>query len=69
VVLIDIEVAVAFEFKIECAVAREEFQHMIEEANAGGDFVLAAAFDCEPDSNARFGGVSFKVSGAHFVCH
>ena len=42
VVLIDVEIAVAFEFEIECAVAGEQLQHVIEEANAGGDLVLAA---------------------------
>ena len=58
VMLIDIEIAVALEFEIECAVAREQLQHVIEEANAGGDFVLAAAFDGEPDGDARFCGVA-----------
>ena len=35
VVLVDIEIAVALEFEIECAVAGEQLQHVIEEANAG----------------------------------
>jgi hypothetical protein len=31
-------------------VAREQLQHVIEEANAGGDFVLAAAFNRQLDA-------------------
>jgi hypothetical protein len=49
VVLIDVEIAVAPELEIECAVAREELKHVIEKADAGRDFVLAAAFDGELD--------------------
>ena len=57
-VLVHIEVTVALEFEIEGAVTREEFQHVIEEANAGGDFVLAAAFEGEVDGDAGLGGVA-----------
>jgi hypothetical protein len=64
VVLIHIEVAVAFEFEIEGAVACEQLQHVIEEANAGGDFVLPAAFNGEFDGDARLGGVASETGGA-----
>ena len=60
VVLVHVEIAVALEFEIECAVAREQLQHVIEEADAGGDLVLAAAFDRELDRDARLGGVALK---------
>jgi hypothetical protein len=35
VVLIHIEIAIALQFKIEGAVAGEQLQHVVEEANAG----------------------------------
>jgi hypothetical protein len=64
VVLIYVEVAVAFEFEIEGAMAREEFKHVIEEANAGGDFVLTGAFDRQLDGDVRLGSVAFKSRSA-----
>jgi len=47
VVLIDVEIAIGFEFQVERAVFREKLQHVIEETNARGDFVTAAALDAE----------------------
>ena len=45
VVLIDIQVAIAFETKIERSVACKELQHVIEEANAGGHVIFALTID------------------------
>ena len=45
VVLVHIEIAVGVELQIEAAVLGEQLQHVIEEADAGGDLVAAAAFD------------------------
>jgi hypothetical protein len=64
VVLVHVQVTVAFQFQIEGAVAREQLQHVIEEADAGGDFVLAAAFNRQVDGDARLGGVAFESGGA-----
>src|SRR5579863_248004 len=61
--LIDIEVSVAFEREIEGAVAREELQHVIEEADTGCDLVSALAFDGETDRDARLGGVALEAYG------
>ena len=61
VVLIDIQIALALQIQIECAVAREEFQHVIEEADAGEDFIMPAALNRQLDRNLRFGGVAFKA--------
>ena len=47
VVLIDVEIAVGFESQVEGSVFREQLEHVVEEADAGGDFVAAAAFDGE----------------------
>ena len=63
-VLVNVEVSIAFEFQVECAVAGEELQHVIEEANAGGDLVLAAAFDGEMDGDTRLGGIALDDGGA-----
>ena len=37
VVLIDVEIAFGFDVQIESAVARDEIEHVVEEADAGGD--------------------------------
>ena len=55
VMLVHIEIAGALQLQIESAVPREQLQHVIEEANAGGDLVLAFAFDRQPDGDARLG--------------
>src|SRR5258706_14559828 len=43
--LVDIEVALACQRKIEAAVTREQLQHVIEEANPCGHFVNALPID------------------------
>jgi hypothetical protein len=57
VVLIDVQIAVALEVEIEGAVAREELEHVIEEANAGGNFIAALALDGEFEIDACLRGV------------
>jgi hypothetical protein len=66
VMLIDIKITITIELEIKGAVAREEFQHVIEEANAGYDLVLAIAFNSQIDRNAGFGSVARKARNA--VC-
>jgi hypothetical protein len=58
VVLIDVEVALAGEFEIEAAVPREQLEHVIEESYAGGDLVLARAFDGEREIDLRLRGMA-----------
>ena len=43
VVLIDVQVAIGAQGEVESAVPGEQLEHVIEEADAGGDLVLAAA--------------------------
>jgi hypothetical protein len=62
--LVDIEVAITFEFEIKGAMAREKLQHVIEETDAGGYLVAALAFDGEMDEDARLGGVALDDAGA-----
>ena len=45
VVLIDVEVAVGLQRQVEAAVPGEQLQHVVEEADAGGDVVAALAVD------------------------
>src|SRR2546428_10918809 len=39
VMLVDVEVAFGFQLEVEAAVPGEQLEHMIEEADAGGDLV------------------------------
>ena len=64
VVLVDVEIAIGFELEVEAAVFGEELQHVVEEADAGGDLVAAAAFDVERAGDLRFFGVSVQRGGA-----
>ena len=58
VVLVDIQIALGVELQIEAAMLGEQLQHVIEEADAGGDFVPAAAFDPQRAADVRFLGVA-----------
>jgi hypothetical protein len=58
VVLIDIEVALGVKSEVEAAVVGEEFEHVIEKANAGRDGITAAAINGEREINLRLFGVA-----------
>ncbi len=47
VVLVHVQIAVGVQLQIEAAVLGEQLQHVVEEADAGGDLVAAAAFDLQ----------------------
>src|SRR5206468_1560091 len=57
VVLVNIEVAFASELQVESAVASKELEHVIEEANAGGNLVGAASIDGKRKLDVGFVGV------------
>ena len=66
VVLIDVEVAASFQFEIEAAVVREQFEHVIEEADAGRDLITATAFDGQSDnSDVRLFAGAFDAAFSH----
>jgi hypothetical protein len=46
------------EREVEAAVLGEQLQHVVEEADAGGDFIPAAAFDAERAGDLRLFGVA-----------
>ena len=60
VVLIDVKIAHGFQLQIEAAVLGEELQHVIQEANAGRDFIAAFAFDFERAADLRFFGIALN---------
>ena len=63
VVLVDVEVALDGEGEIEAAVAGKELEHVIEEADAGGDLLGALAVKVEGESDFGFGGVAGDGGG------
>jgi len=58
VVLIHVEIAVTLQLQVKRTMAREELEHVIEEANPGRDLVLAGTFDREIDCDACLGGIA-----------
>jgi hypothetical protein len=70
VVLIDVQIALRFDMQIERAVTRDEVEHVIEKANAGGDFGGAAPVEIQTQTDARLVGFAIDCGGAsarHFV--
>jgi hypothetical protein len=65
VVLVDIEVTGCFEVEVKAAMLGEELEHVVEEADACRDGVLAFAFDLEGALDLGFFGDSFNFGGAH----
>src|SRR5215471_7787455 len=66
VVLVDIQVAAGRKFQIESAVAREQFEHVVEEADAGGNFIFSSPIDSESEANVGLGGLAMQL-GASWV--
>src|SRR4029079_19244501 len=65
VMLIDVEIAADGERHIERSMASEELEHVIEEADAGGDVVSAAALDAELQANWRLARLPRDYGAAH----
>jgi len=53
VVLVDVQVSLAADLRIERAVLRQRLQHVIEEGDAGGDLRLAAAVEIDDHLQLR----------------
>src|SRR5208283_2117205 len=62
--LVDVEVALGFDFEIEETMARETIQHVIEEGNAGGDLAASAAVELERDLHRGLAGLAVDVCDA-----
>src|SRR5437016_308473 len=65
VVLVHVQVAGGFELQVEAAVPGEQLQHVIEEADAGRDAVLSAAFNFELAGDLRLLGITLHDGGSH----
>src|SRR5438445_3470751 len=63
--LVDIEIAIGLEREIEATMLREQLQHVIEEADSGGDPVVSAVFDLELAGDLRLPGVTLHGGGSH----
>ncbi len=69
VVLVDVQIAFCGDVEIESAVPRDEIQHVIEEADAGGNLGFAAAIEIEAKSDIGFAGGAMDGGGAaHAPC-
>ena len=67
VMLIDVEIALRLQREIEAAVAREQLQHVIEEADAGADVVPALPVDRQPPLDLRLRRTSIERRGSRFI--
>ena len=65
VMLIDVEIADRVDPQIERAVPGDEFQHVIEKADAGADRVLPFAVEADGEHNLRLGGPPIDHRTAH----
>src|SRR5262249_42008740 len=65
VVLVDIQVALGAQLQIETAVFGKQLQHVVEEADARRNLVLAAPLDPECAGDARLLGVALEGRPSH----
>jgi division protein CdvB (Snf7/Vps24/ESCRT-III family) len=60
-----VQVALGLDRQVDHAVARDLVQHVVEEADAGGELGNAAAVEIEDDADLRFQGVARDVGLPH----
>jgi hypothetical protein len=58
VVPVDVQIAFCLDAQVEHAVACDLVQHVVEEADAGGEFGNAATVEIEDNADLRFQGVA-----------
>ena len=64
VVVVDLQVSLAGEFEVEAGVAREGIEHVIEEADPGGDLARARTVQVEDGADAGLLGLAADGGGA-----
>ena len=64
VVLIDVQIALGLHVQIDRRVLRQQREHVIEEADAGGNLALPRAVEIQLDANLGFGGFAIDGGGA-----
>jgi ribosomal protein L12E/L44/L45/RPP1/RPP2 len=65
--LVNIEIAARRNLEIESAMTGKQLEHVIEEANAGGNLVASAPVQVQPDADVSLCGlaVDFRASRSH----
>src|SRR5581483_326628 len=66
VVGVDVQIALRFDLEVDHGVARDLVQHVVEEADAGGELGPAGAVEIELDANLGFQRVASHFRFAHF---
>ena len=64
VVMIHVQIADGFDLQIEESMSSKQGQHVIEETNARGDFILSAAIQINGKLNLRFSGIASNRCGS-----
>jgi hypothetical protein len=62
--LVHIEIAASVDFEIERAVARNQFEHVIEEADSGGDARPSASIQIQLQPDVGFVGLAMNLGSA-----
>src|SRR4029077_17057514 len=65
VVLIDVEIAIRVDPEIECPMARDELEHVIEEPDARADRISPVPFETEAHGDVCFLRSSIDYGAAH----
>src|SRR5258708_27693727 len=65
--LVNIKISRGVKLQIKGPVMCEQFQHMIEKADAGGDFVSSLSFDLKTNAYVGFFGRAIKRGLPHRV--
>jgi hypothetical protein len=65
VVVVDMEIARHLHVEVEEGVARQELQHVVEKADAGGDAGLSRAVEGKGYGHIGLGGAAADARGAH----
>jgi hypothetical protein len=64
-VLVHIEITASGHFQIERPVARYQFQHVVQESDAGGNPSAAAAVEVEPQADVGLARPAVHLSLSH----
>ena len=64
VVLIDVQIALGLHGQIDRRVLGQQRQHVVEEADAGGDLALARAVEIQLEADLGLGGLAIDGGGA-----
>jgi hypothetical protein len=69
VMLVYMQVALGPDVQVDQRMARELFEHVVEEADAGLDVVQAGPVEVDGDVDRRLGGGAGNRGGAHATSH